>query len=387
MKKTIEEVDVAGKRVLMRVDFNVPMLGGEISDDRRIRMALPSIKSVLNRGGTLTLMSHLGRPKGDGFEQEYTLEPVAKRLSKLLGRRVSFSDEDPNSEIVLLENLRFHSGERKGDETFAKKLASKADIYCNDAFGTAHRNHASMVAVPQVMEDKPRVAGLLLAKELQFLDDAIADAQKPFLAVLGGAKVSDKMGAMHNLLGKVDTILMGGAMAYTFLVASGVNVGESVVEHDQIEEAKDFLVLARASTTDFLLPRDHVCAQQITSGTPIQVVTGPIPNGWMGLDIGPETIAAYTKVLKHAKTIVWNGPMGVYEMEPFGEGTHKIADAIAMASRNGATSIVGGGDIAAAITAFNLDTQMTHISTGGGASIQMLEGIPFNSVAMLDDTV
>lgn len=387
MKQTIEEVDVAGKRVLMRVDFNVPMDGGEISDDRRIRMALPSINSVLHRGGTLTLMSHLGRPKGDGFEQEYTLAPVAKRLSELLGRRISFSDEDTNSEIILLENLRFHSGEKMGDETFAKKLTRNADIYCNDAFGTAHRNHASMVAVPQAMEGKPRVAGLLLAKELQFLDDAIANAQKPFLAVLGGVKVSDKMGAMHNLLGKVDTILTGGAMAYTFLAASGVNVGESVVEHDRVEEAKDFLVLARASSTDFLLPCDHVCAQQIALGAPVQVVTGPIPDGWMGLDIGPETIAAYAKVLMHAKTIVWNGPMGVFELEPFGDGTHQIAEAIAMASRNGATSIVGGGDIAAAITSFNLDTQLTHISTGGGASIQMFEGIPFNSVAVLDDAV
>ncbi len=387
MKQTIEQVNVSGKRVLMRVDFNVPLQNGEITDDRRIQMALPSIKSVLDRGGKLTLMSHLGRPKGEGVEPQLSLKPVAKRLCELLGRAVHFGADDPDADIVLLENLRFDVGEKSGSKKLSEKLASLGDIYCNDAFGTAHRNHASMVGVPASMQGKPRVAGLLLASELQYLDDAIQHAEKPFVAVLGGVKVSDKMNAINHLFGKVDTILIGGAMAYTFLVASGVGVGKSLVEHDRIDDAKKMIEAAAASPTNLFLPQDHICAQEIAHGTPVKVVTSPIPEGWMGLDIGPETQANYTRVLSEAKTIVWNGPMGVFETTPFDAGTHQIADAIATATTNGAVSIVGGGDSAAAIAAFNLESQITHISTGGGASLQMLEGKAFKSVEMLDNAL
>jgi phosphoglycerate kinase len=387
MKQSIEHVEVAGKRVLMRVDFNVPMQDGVITDDRRIQMAIPSIQSVLSRGGTLTLMSHLGRPSGKGYEEEYSMVPVAKRLSELLDGEVVCSDTDTTSAIVLLENLRFNKGEKLGDEMFAKTLAEKGDIYCNDAFGTAHREHASMVAVPEAMAGKPRVAGVLLAKELQFLDHAITNAKKPFVAVLGGAKVSDKMGAIENLLGKVDTILIGGAMAYTFLVAMGKEVGTSLVERNRIEDAKEIMKKAGASSTVLLFPLDHVCAQNIEEGTPTKNSVGSIPSGWMGLDIGPETAKQYAEILGTSKTIVWNGPMGVFELVPFDVGTRQIAQAIATASDHGATSIVGGGDSAAAISAFGMASQMTHISTGGGASLQMLEGIAFKSVATLDDAV
>ena len=387
MKQTIDQIDVAGKRVLMRVDFNVPIHHGEITDDRRIQMALPSIRSVLDRGGKLTLISHLGRPSGDGFEAPYSLEPVAKRLGQLLTRDVVFSEVDTTSDVVLLENLRFSTGEKSGDAKFAKALAKQGDIYCNNAFGTAHRNHASMVAVPEAMEGKPRVAGLLLAKELQYLDYAITNAEKPFVAVLGGAKVSDKMGAIEHLLGKVDIILLGGAMAYTFIVATGEGVGKSVVESDRVKDAKNMIEAATASSTVLYLPVDHVCAQNIEESAPTQTVTGSIPDGWMGLDIGPETISKYAHILQNAKTIIWNGPMGVFETMPFEEGTRQIAKAIAEAKERGATSIVGGGDSAAAISAFGLDSKMTHISTGGGASLQMLEGKAFKSVAILDDAV
>ncbi|MBC8202075.1 MAG: phosphoglycerate kinase [Planctomycetes bacterium] len=387
MKQTIEQIDVAGKRVLMRVDFNVPTQDGVIKDDRRIQMTLPSIKSVLDRGGKLTLLSHLGRPSGTGFEKAFSLAPVATRLGELLGRTVVCSDEDKTSDIVLAENLRFNSGEKLGDATYAKQLAKRCDIYCNNAFGTAHRNHASMVAVPEAMQGKPRVAGLLLARELQYLDDAIANAQKPFIAVIGGAKVSDKMGAIENLLGKVDSIIIGGAMAYTFLVAQDIEVGASLVESDRIEDARSMIAIASASSTALLLPSDHVCAQEIAEGTQVHVSAGSIPEGMMGLDIGPETVECYSNVIQNAKTIVWNGPMGVFEIPPFDAGTRHIAQAIAQATRQGAISIVGGGDSAAAISAFGLEEEMTHISTGGGASLQMLEGKGFKSVAMLDDDV
>ena len=387
MKKTIEDIDVNGKRVLMRVDFNVPLQDGMITDDHRIKMALPTIQSVLNRGGSLTLMSHLGRPSGTGFEQEWSLAPVATRLSELLELPVSFSDEDSTSPIVLKENVRFQAEEKNGNESFAKELARGSDIYCNDAFGTAHRNHASMVAVPRSMEGKPRVAGLLLAKELLYLDRAISHAKRPFVAVLGGAKVSDKMGAIKHLLNKVDVILIGGAMAYTFLRAIGENVGKSLVEQERVEDASEMLKAANSSTTELLLPVDHVCAQEIVQGTPVQLCTGSIPEGWMGVDIGPETTANFSHQILQAKTIVWNGPMGVFETPPFDVGTREIAKAIALATDQGATSIAGGGDSASAVTTFGLESKMSHISTGGGASLQMLEGIAFSSVALLDDAV
>ncbi len=387
MKKTIEQIEVAGKRVLMRVDFNVPMEGENITDERRIRMVLPSIRSVIDRDGSLTLMSHLGRPAGNGFEQEWSLAPVAARLSELLEQPVACTDDDSTSRIVLLENLRFNKGEIDGDQKFASQLASKGDIYCNDAFGTAHRDHASMVGVPKAMKGKPRVAGILLARELQYLDHVLSNAQQPFVAVLGGSKVTDKMDAIENLIGTVDTILIGGAMSYTFLLARGEEMGNSLIEADRVNDARAMLALAATSSTEVILPFDHICTQQIVLGSSIQVVTSPIPSGWIGVDIGPETIATYTKLLKQAKTIVWNGPLGVFEIETFDLGTRQIAEAIVAATNSGATSIAGGGDTASAITAFGLEGQMTHISTGGGASLQMLEGKAFSSVELLDENV
>ena len=387
MKQTIKDIDASGKRVLMRVDFNVPLEDGVIIDDRRIRMAIPTIQCVLNRGGVLTLMSHLGRPAGEGFEQKFSLQPIARRLSELLGEEVSCSEEDTKSRIILRENLRFNAGEKKGDELLAKRLADGSDVYCNDAFGTAHRNHTSMVAVPQEMVGKPRVAGLLLAKELQYLDDTIQNAKKPFVAVLGGSKVSDKIGAIENLLGKVDTILIGGAMAYTFLVASNEKIGSSLVEEDRIKNAKKIINKAAASSTKLVFPLDHVCAKKLQCGATVEVMSNSISDGWMGLDIGPKTMAEFANRLRHAKTIIWNGPMGVFEMEPFDVGTKEVAKAIAEATRNGAVTIVGGGDSAAAVSAFGLDDKMTHISTGGGASLQMLEGKTFLSVTLLDDAL
>ena len=332
-------------------------------------------------------MSHLGRPSGTGFEQELSLAPVARRLGELLDQQVVCSDDDTTSRIVLLENLRFNRGEIDCDEEFARHLVSNCDIYCNDAFGTAHRDHASMVGVPKAMEGKPRVAGVLLARELQYLDHAIAKAQKPFVVVLGGSKISDKMGAIKNLVGMVDTVLIGGAMAYTFLLARGEEIGTSLVEAERVDDAKAILELASINATEILLPHDHVCSQQIEHGAPVQVVTKPIPEGWAGVDIGPETIATYTLQLVHAQTIVWNGPMGVIEIEPFDLGTRQIAEAIAQATGDGGTSIVGGGDTVSAISKFGLDGQMTHISTGGGATLQMLEGKAFSSVALLDENV
>lgn len=387
MKQTIDQVEVQGKRVLMRVDFNVPMKEGVIMDDRRIQMAIPSIQSVLSRGGTLTLISHLGRPTGNGFEQEFSLVPVSKRLSELLDQEVICSDDDLSSTIILKENLRFHKGEKEDNQSFANTIASGCDIYCNDAFGTAHRNHASMVAVPKSMEGKPKVAGLLLAKELEYLDHAISNASHPFVAVLGGVKVSDKIGAIEHLLGKVDTIIVGGAMAYTFLVAKGSEVGASLVEQDRIEDAKSMLESASKFGTTILLPTDHVCAQTIDANAETKVYDGSIDSPWMGLDIGPGTATNFAGVLHEAKTIVWNGPMGVFELSPFRIGTEAIALAIANATAHGAISIVGGGDSAAAVSDLGLDEKMTHISTGGGASVQMLEGRAFFSVAMLDDAV
>ncbi len=386
MKQTIKEVDVQGKRVLMRVDFNVPIRDGEITDDRRIQMALPTIQTVLERGGKVTLMSHLGRPSGNGYEAEFSLKPVAVRLSELLNEDVSF-DESSDKAVVLRENLRFDSREKAGDEAFGASLAEGCDIYCNDAFGTAHRNHASMVAVPQQMEGKPRVAGLLLEKELKYLDESIRNAEPPFVAVLGGAKVSDKLGAIERLIGTVDSIVIGGAMAYTLLAAQGVHIGNSLVEEELIAQSKEMLEVAGAKGTTIHLPFDHVCAPEIAAESAAVVESGDIPDGLMGLDIGPETTSAFADICERAKTIVWNGPMGVFECPAFSKGTKGVANAIGNATEKGAVSIVGGGDSAAAIAQFGLETKMTHISTGGGASLQMLEGKEFLSVSLLDDTV
>lgn len=401
-KKNITAVPVSGQRVLIRVDFNVPIEDGRITDDRRIREAIPTIRSVLDRGGSAVLMSHLGRPEGNGFEAEFSLKPCAERLAELLGRPVAFPSNDcvddaaaaavqamKPGDVLLLENLRFHRAEKKGDPAFAAKLAAYGDVYCNDAFGTCHRAEASMVAVPKAMAGKPRVVGLLVEKELKFLGDAIAAPKKPFVVVLGGVKVSDKMGAIENLLPKADALLVGGAMAYTFLRAMGKKVGSSRVEVDRLADAKRALDLALRLKAELHLPVDHICSTVFAEhGGDIEVFddeTGGIKDGYMGLDIGPKTIAKYSSVISKAKTIVWNGPMGVFEWMPFRVGTNQIAKAIAEATRNGATSIVGGGDSAAAVEKFGLADQMSHVSTGGGASLEMLEGKKFEAVELLDD--
>jgi len=396
-KKTIDQVDVAGRRVLMRVDFNVPLdEKGAITDDRRIRLALPTIRSVIERGGRLILISHLGRPKGAGPEPAFSLRPAADRLGELLGGTgVRFVADDcigeaarqavaalADGEALVLENLRFHKAEKENDEGFAAKLSAFADIYCNDAFGTAHRNHASMHAVPLAMAGKPRVAGFLLQKELQYLSETIEHARRPFVAVLGGVKVSDKLGAIENLIGRVDSILIGGAMAYTFLKSSGRAVGASLVEEDRLEDAARMLAEAGDK---ILLPTDHHCGRKPEAATPTKHFKDDIEDGWMGLDIGPETIERYRQAIGDAKTIVWNGPMGVFEIPPFDTGTRSVAEAIAAATGQGATSVIGGGDSAAAIEAFGLAEQVSHVSTGGGASLQMLEGRSFDSVDLLEE--
>lgn len=398
-KKSIATTDVSGKRVFIRVDFNVPIENGNISDDRRISSALPTIKSVLDRGGKAILASHLGRPEGKGFEAEFSLRPVAERLSKLLGKPVNFPSQDctdgtaaaavaamKNGDVVLLENLRFHKGEKKGDATFAGKLAALADVYVNDAFGTCHRPDASMVALPKAMTGKPHVCGFLVEKEIKFLSEALAHPQKPFVVILGGAKVSDKLPAIENLLPKAQTIIVGGAMAYTFLKALGQRVGDSRVEEDMLPEAKKILELAAKLKADLLLPVDHVCSTQFDENKgKVQVTDERIPDSSMGLDIGPKTQTRFAAAIRAAKTIVWNGPMGVFEWKPFSIGTEQVAAAIAEATKKGATSIVGGGDSAAAVEQFGFASKMSHVSTGGGASLEMLEGKKFESVELLDN--
>ena len=397
-KKTIAHVDVTGRRVLMRVDFNVPVRDGRISDDRRIRMAMASIRSVVDRGGRLVLISHLGRPKGQGVQEEFSLRPVGDRLGELLGKQVAFADDCVGAQatgavdalgdgdVLLLENLRFHNQEKKGDADFAEQLAGLADVYCNDAFGTAHREDASMVAVPRAMAGKPRVTGFLLEKEIQYLSQAIAKPQRPFVAILGGAKVSDKIVAIRNLLEKVDTILIGGAMAYTLMLAAGKGVGNSLVEPDRVDEAGQILSAAEQSAAQLITPLDHVCGQALDSQTQTKVFYDQIEGDWLGLDIGPDTIGRYQREVEAAKTIVWNGPMGAFETPPFDAGTRAVAQAMAETTqRNGATSIIGGGDSAAAIEQFDLAEQVTHVSTGGGASLAMLEGKRFAGVELLDE--
>lgn len=394
-KKSIEDVDVAGKKVLMRVDFNVPLDDQrQITDDRRIRLALDSIRSVLNRGGSLILMSHLGRPKGEP-DEKYSLKPVAERLQQLLGKPIDFASDTvgPDAQkrakslaeggVLLLENLRFNAGEKKGDPQFARRLADMADIYCNDAFGTCHRTHASMVAVPQAMGDRPKVVGHLVAKEIQYLSETIANPKRPYMAILGGAKVSDKIAVIKNLLGTCDSVLIGGAMAYTFSLAVGGKVGNSLVEPDKVEWAKELIELGGEK---LVLPVDTCCADAPRSDANKQVaLSGQIPDGLEGLDIGPETARQFAERIRQAKTIVWNGPMGMFEVPPFDEGTKVVAQAIVEATAAGATSIIGGGDSAAAIEQFGLADQVSHVSTGGGASLAMLEGRPFEAVNVLDD--
>ena len=403
-KKRIDSVDVAGKRVFVRVDFNVPMEGSVISDDRRIRASLPTIRSVLARGGRVVLASHLGRPDGKGFEADSSLAPVARRLAELLGpdapHGVTFPSNDcvddsaraavlamPERGVVLLENLRFAKGEKKGDPAFAAKLADLCDIYVNDAFGTSHRADASMHALPMAMGAKgaQRVAGFLLAAELEYLIARIAAAERPFLAILGGAKVSDKILAIENLMSKVDRLIVGGAMAYTFLRARGIATGASLVESDRIDLAKEILAKAAAKGCEFLLPTDHVCGRDFKQGTETTTVVGAIPDGWMGLDIGPDTRARFGEAIRSSRPIVWNGPMGVFEMPPFDAGTRAVGEAVVAATALGATTIAGGGDTAAAVEQFGFADRISHVSTGGGASLEVLEGKHLVCLDALDD--
>ncbi|MCX5660067.1 MAG: phosphoglycerate kinase [Planctomycetota bacterium] len=397
-KKTIADVDVKGKRVLMRVDFNVPLHDGKITDDRRIRMALESIRSVIDRGGRLILASHLGRPSGAGPEPEFSLKPAAERLGEILGQPVQFASDcvgEPvkalalglkDGQVLMLENVRFHKAEKTGDAKFAQQMADMADIYCNDAFGTAHRDDASMVAVPRAMGAKPKVVGFLMQKEIQYLKETIEKPRHPFVAVLGGAKVSDKLLAIRSMLDRVDLLLIGGAMAYTFMLAEGKAVGKSRIEPDRVADAKKILAEIGHYKARILLPVDHVCGQAFAANTATRIVEETIPEGWMGLDIGPRTVFKYGEELAKAKTIIWNGPMGAFEVQPFDVGTKEVALAIVRATLvGGATSIIGGGDSAAAIEQFGLAGSVSHVSTGGGASLEMLEGKKFNSVELLDE--
>ena len=427
-KKTLRDVDLAGKRVLMRVDFNVPMAkdgSGTITDDTRIVAALPSIKYVLEQGASLVLMSHLGRPKGKGYEAEFSLKPVADALAKQLGRPVAFAPDClaaddivqamKPGDVTLLENTRFYKAEdgkvkkdddKKGihltEEEFqakkaelkekraamAKKLASYGDVYCNDAFGTAHRAHASTAVVADYL--RPAVSGFLLEKEIKFLGDAVENPVRPFVAILGGAKVSDKLKVIKNLLGKVDTLIVGGGMAYTFLKAKGQKVGASLCEDDQLAYAKEMLDAAAVKGIKFLLPVDNVVANKFpaekdASDVTLKVTEGDIEDGWMGLDIGPKTIALFSDAIKAAKTVVWNGPMGCFEFAPLAKGTFGVCDAVATVKANGGLSIIGGGDSVSAVKKSGKAAEMSHISTGGGASLEYLEGKVLPGVAALDD--
>lgn len=393
-KRTIQDIDVAHQRVLMRVDFNVPLEAGRITDDRRIHAALPTIKSVLDRQGRVVLMSHLGRPAGAGPEPAYSLRPCAERLGKLLACSVAFSgtcvgpeadravDALNDGQVLLLENLRFHREEKEGDTAFAATLARHGDIYCNNAFGTCHRADASMVGVPVAMAARSRVVGLLVAEEIRYLTDAIRTPRRPFLAILGGSKVSDKIRVIEHLLDHVDRIIIGGAMAYTFFLAQGRKIGTSPYEASFQTKARDLL---KTAGDRIVLPIDTHCGDDFSSDCRQQICTGDFPADTMGLDIGPASMALFRQTIAPAQTIVWNGPMGVFEMPPFDAGTRAVAEAIAGATRQGATSIIGGGDSAAAVERFGLANQVSHVSTGGGASLKMLEGEAFESVALLDE--
>ena len=387
-KKTVRDIEVKNKRVLVRVDFNVPIADGQVTDDSRIRASLPTLNFLLEQGASLVLCSHLGRPKGVPSE-EFSLRPVVAPLSQLLGRPVVFSEDcvGPQAEksarslkpgeVLLLENTRFHPGETKNDPELARQLASLADVYVDDAFGSAHRAHASTEGVTHYL---PSVAGLLMEKEIRYLGQAIANPERPFIAILGGAKVSDKIGVIRNLLKQADQVLIGGGMANTFFKAEGYPLGESLAEDDALETAR---ALIKDSGKKLRLPVDVVIADRFAENAEYRIMAmGPVPEGWRILDIGPETIKTFNKVIAEAGTVVWNGPMGVFELPPFAAGTFGIAKAIASSK---ATSIIGGGDSVAAVQKAGVAGKITHISTGGGASLEMLEGLELPGLAALQD--
>ena len=414
-KKTLRDIDLKGKRVVMRVDFNVPVKEGVIKDDTRIKGALASINYVLEQGGSLVLMSHLGRPDEKGITGDTTLKTVAAYLSNILGKEVAFAEDCGDADakvaamkpgdVLMLENTRYHKEEQakrkqkdgESEEDFktakaalkeqqkelAKKLASYGDVYCNDAFGTAHRAHASTAVITKYIGTS--VAGFLMEKEIEYLGNAVENPVRPFVAILGGAKVSDKLAVVKNLLNKVDTLIIGGGMAYTFLKAMGHQIGNSLCEDDQLEYAKEMLASAKEKGVNFLLPIDTVAADKFDAEANTQIVDQDIPEGWMGLDIGPKTVALYADAIKSAKTVVWNGPMGVFEMEKFNKGTFDVCAAVAEVKANGGISIIGGGDSVAAVNKSGLAPKMSHISTGGGASLEFLEGKELPGVAALND--
>jgi phosphoglycerate kinase len=393
-KKTLADLkDLRGKRVLIRVDFNVPQDDqGNISNDRRIRAALPTLETLLNAGASLVLMSHFGRPKGDPQKDaKYRMDKIADRLRELLGRPVIKVDEVVGpaaiaaaqslkpEEVLLLENMRFHPGEQKEDTALAAQLAALGDAYVNDAFGTCHRKDVSMLAVPAAMKGKPRVVGHLVAKELDILDKLLSAPPRPLVGILGGAKVSDKIGFIQALLKRVDRVLIGGAMSYTFMAAQGRGVGGSKVEADKLDVARNLLAQGQGK---ILLPIDHLVVQKIDQPEGAKVLDGDIPDGWIGVDIGPKTIAAYQQEIARAATVVWNGPMGKFEDEPYSKGTKTIAQTLA-ASKG--ITIIGGGETAEAVEEFGLADKMAHVSTGGGAFLEYVEGTPFKALNEIDD--
>ena len=392
-KKTIEDIDVKGKRVLARCDFNVPLKDGEITNDKRIVAALPTIKYLMEHGAKVILCSHLGRPKGE-YKPEFSLAPVAKKLSEYLGVEVKLA-EDPevvgenakklaaelkDGEVMLLENVRFRAEETKNEENFSKELASLADIFVNDAFGTAHRAHCSTTGVAAYL---PAVCGFLIQKEIKFMGGALANPKRPLVAILGGAKVSDKIGVISNLIDKCDTIIIGGGMAYTFMKYLGHSIGTSLLEADWIEKAGEMMADAKAKGVNFLIPVDNKVGKEYDENTESKIVNSvEIPDGWMGLDIGPKSMELFCDAIKGAGTVIWNGPMGVSEWDNFAAGTIAVANAVA---ESGAVSIIGGGDSVAAVTKLGFADKMSHISTGGGASLEFLEGKELPGIAALQD--
>jgi len=397
--KTISDIDVAGKKVLMRVDFNVPLADGKVTNDKRIVAALPSINKVIQAGGKLILMSHLGRPKGQ-VSPEFSLKPAADRLAELLGREVKLGPSDvagaeagamaealEAGEVLLLENVRFDARENSKDtdqvEAFGRELAALGEVYVNDAFGTCHRKHASMWGLPRAIQAAggPAVAGFLVEKEIKYLAEAVAEPVRPFVAILGGAKVSDKIKLISALLDKVDKIIIGGGMTYTLLKSQGVTIGKSILEPDQVGAMKELLANAGDK---IVLPCDHVCTDDFDNGQPIPNDGVNIPDELMGMDIGPKSIEAFNRIIAGAKTIIWNGPMGVFEKADYAAGTQAVAQELASATDAGAVSVIGGGDSAAAVDQMHLADRMTHVSTGGGASLTYLEGKPMGPIEVLD---